>query len=482
MRLLGADRGERVDADGTAGGSEAAHQRHREGDGGRRQERRRVGRADPGEQCLHRSAQREGGAEPDRTRSRRARRCGRAPAPAPSPRVAPNAMRTPISWVREATTNDSRPWMPRQASSTAIPAKADSAHNCTERDVVSACTMSVSIRTSDTGCAGSALATAARTAAITGAGAPEVSHDQVLRRVEGEPAVLHLGGRQVDLRLAVAFQSAHPDVADHADDHAFGQRHRERPANRILARQITVRPTSGSRPPRTARSGRRRSRRRGPEKRDAHGREVARASRSARSPMPHRGAAVSGVITCQMPPRITIGRKLVYAALSTPGTRARPRAPVEELLAAGHRLVASATATRCAPSPRPRRGNRIHVLHPPQGAQEQPDADQQDDRRCDLGDDERRPQVLGARCRRRACRAGRRRRDSTADAPAGTRPKPKPGGSVAIAATRQHPQIGRGRRGNRQRRRHQRGDSSAPAATPGRHRSGRRRPTAAGSR
>ena len=88
--------------------------------------------------------------------------------------VAPNAMRTPISCVRDATTNDSRPWMPRQASSTAMPANAASAHNCTERDVVSSPTMSLSIRTSETGCAGSALATAARTAAATGPAAPAV--------------------------------------------------------------------------------------------------------------------------------------------------------------------------------------------------------------------------------------------------------------------------------------------------------------------
>ena len=47
---------------------------------------------------------------------------------------------------------------------------------------------------------------------------------QLLRRVSPEPAVVHLAVGQVDLRLAVALEPAHADVADDADDRPIVRR------------------------------------------------------------------------------------------------------------------------------------------------------------------------------------------------------------------------------------------------------------------
>ena len=50
-------------------------------------------------------------------------------------------------------------------------------------------------------------------------------------------AVVHLLVRQVDLRLAVALEAAHLDVADDADDGAVGEGEAEVLADRIAAGQ-----------------------------------------------------------------------------------------------------------------------------------------------------------------------------------------------------------------------------------------------------
>ena len=49
------------------------------------------------------------------------------------------------------------------------------------------------------------------------------THREILRRVEGQPAVLDLPVRHIHLRLAVALEPAHAHVTDDADDGALGE-------------------------------------------------------------------------------------------------------------------------------------------------------------------------------------------------------------------------------------------------------------------
>ena len=121
VRLLGADRGERDRRRRHAGrerGCPPAPWRRRR-------------RPRPGTSARRPGSPRRAAPAPigSPRRRRRGRPSPRSPAstavrpstsPSTEPGVAPKAMRTPISCVRAATTNDSRPWMPRQASSTAI--------------------------------------------------------------------------------------------------------------------------------------------------------------------------------------------------------------------------------------------------------------------------------------------------------------------------------------------------------------------------
>ena len=64
--------------------------------------------------------------------------------------------------------------------------------------------------------------------------------DQLLRRVSPEPAVVHLFVRQVDLRLAAAFEPAHANVADDADDRPILPGKVELPAQGILSGPVAL--------------------------------------------------------------------------------------------------------------------------------------------------------------------------------------------------------------------------------------------------
>ena len=110
---------------------------------------------------------------------------------------APSAMRTAISRPRCATLNDSRPWMPTPARTTAMAAKAPSTRTCTSRGAVSLSTMSASSRTFETGCSGSARARISRIAGTSVAAADRRLHHEILRHVERHPAVGALRRRHV---------------------------------------------------------------------------------------------------------------------------------------------------------------------------------------------------------------------------------------------------------------------------------------------
>ena len=164
--------------------------------------------------------------------------------------------------------------------------------------------------------------------------------------------------------------------------------------------------------------------------------------------------------------------------------RARRAAPGRRTARAGRPARTSATAARCGPSARPRRGNRdrrpARATAPAGTARRRPAGRPPPPLR--------RSRTPTAAARRRAAgdagavSAGRRLRGPRPMRQAGTRPKPRPVSSVASRGHGQHPQVGRRRRGNRQRRRHQRGDARDRRPRQRRHRAGRRRPTAPGSR
>ena len=103
--------------------------------------------------------------------------------------------------------------MPIAASRNATSAKPASTRTWTVRDAVCASTMSVSVRTSEIGCCGSAPWTIERTAGTSWSSGVRRADDQILRHVEDERVVRLLPVRQIDLRLARALEAAHADVA-----------------------------------------------------------------------------------------------------------------------------------------------------------------------------------------------------------------------------------------------------------------------------
>ncbi len=193
--------------------------RHRQRQPGGDAERGEVGWTHPGQQRLQprargvraRQAQDDAVAarsKPRPTTSRRMR-----PDPAPSAMRTRDLAATPRDRRRRATRGCRCRPAGRRARENAA-----STRNCARRDAISSSTTSVSVRTSETGCCGSARSMICRTAGASAADRPGAADHEILGRVVDQRSVRHGRRRQIDLRLAVAFQPAHADVADHADD------------------------------------------------------------------------------------------------------------------------------------------------------------------------------------------------------------------------------------------------------------------------
>ena len=121
-----------------------------------------------------------------------------------------------------------------------MPANTPSTRTCAEREAVSSSTICAMVRTSETGCCGSALRMMRRIAGSNRGWVNGGSHYQVLRAIESEPTVLHLFVGQIDLRLAGFLQAAHADIAHHADHRAVVKRELEVAAQRILVRPVAA--------------------------------------------------------------------------------------------------------------------------------------------------------------------------------------------------------------------------------------------------
>ena len=131
--------------------------------------------------------------------------------------------------------------MPIAASRNATSAKPASTRTCTVRPTRSPRSMMSTIgRTFVIGCCGSMARMIDRTAGTSWLERRRRADDQVLRRIPPEPAVPHLPVRQVDLRLAVALEPAHANVADDADDRAIVSGEVELPAEGVLAGPVPL--------------------------------------------------------------------------------------------------------------------------------------------------------------------------------------------------------------------------------------------------
>ena len=216
MRLLGAHRRERIDADRPARRTRRCRPAPRRRRGRPRPRTWRVGGADAGQQRLQRLAHRERRrrARPPRRR-RPAPRYGRAPARAPWPawRQTPSARRSPACAPRRRTTAG-RGCRDRRAGAPCPRSAERRQLRRARRSRPRRCRQHAHVRDR---LLGIRAATTARAPPPPAAPARRRAHDQVLRRVEGEPAVGHLRRRQVHLRLALALEAAHADVADDAD-------------------------------------------------------------------------------------------------------------------------------------------------------------------------------------------------------------------------------------------------------------------------
>ena len=153
--------------------------------------------------------------------------------------LAPSAMRTPISRERAETVNASSPWMPMAASRNATAAKAPSTRSCTTRGAVSSDDDVLErLNAGDRQLRIRARLMIDRTAGISVVERHGRTDHQVFRGIEAKLPVAHLRCRHVDLRLALALEAAHPDVADHADDRPHRERDRELLADRIAIGKV----------------------------------------------------------------------------------------------------------------------------------------------------------------------------------------------------------------------------------------------------
>ena len=111
--------------------------------------------------------------------------------------------------------------MPMPASTNAITANAASTRTCAARDAVSRSTTSVIVLTSVTGSVGSICWMMRADRRGERLRRRRRAHDERPRDVADDVAVGHLPERQVDLRLRLLLEAAHPHVADHAGDDAI---------------------------------------------------------------------------------------------------------------------------------------------------------------------------------------------------------------------------------------------------------------------
>ncbi len=303
-----------------------------------------------------------------------------------------------------------------------------------------------------------------RTAGISVAGGTVERITRSFRRVEAKLPVEHLRCRHVDLRLALALEAAHPDVADHADDRPHRERHRELLADRIAIRKVLARKRSAH---------------------DRHARRVERIIRADIAPLQDRRAdrgeesrrdkanahvaRVAKVGSHESPRTVRIRHRRQDLPDAAPERHRQeadvgrvgharkrvhfPKHALIELLARGRQSI---------PGHRQHRPQRQHVggleagidgLHAQQCLDQQADRHEQHDRRDDFGDDEPRAKPLGAAAGaaagalfqgRSVCRAARSQRRQHA--------KHQARGQREQAGAEQHPEIDRRHFRDRQRR------------------------------
>ncbi len=80
-----------------------------------------------------------------------------------------------------------------------------------------------------------------RTAGGQSRGRDGRADDEILGSVEDQSAVGHLARGEIDLRLALAFQPTHVDVADDANNRALAKRDEELSPDRVLVGEHLVR-------------------------------------------------------------------------------------------------------------------------------------------------------------------------------------------------------------------------------------------------